>query len=241
MLNELLDVILPRECVVCGERLDRCERHICLHCLAGLPLTYTWDMAHNRISDKFNETVQRDISSYEPYIFASSLFFYNGEADYRKILYSLKYHGNMSLGRMFGNMLGKKIGKAGHFADINLVIPVPLHWTRKWKRGYNQAETIAAAVARQLNADLETGLLYRKRRTKTQTRLNVVQKAANVADAFAVREKRAGKILHDTGHILLVDDVFTTGATLKACYLALRRHFPASVRISVATLGFVGD
>lgn len=242
MIAELADIILPRTCVVCGKRLDRHERHLCIHCQADMPLTYTWTMERNRMADKFNGTLQRDIESYEPYIFASSLFFYNGEANYRKIPHSIKYHGNISLGRAFGDMLGQKIAEAGHLADIDLVVPVPLHWTRAWSRGYNQAEVIATSIAKRLNSKLSSDLLYRRRKTRTQTKLDVGKKATNVENAFAIRSKGLEKAVRGNArHILIVDDVFTTGATLKACYKALRRHFPPSVRISVATLCLVGD
>lgn len=239
MLRELLDIILPRECVVCGDRLDRYEKHLCLHCLADLPQTYTWTMTHNPMADRFNELIQRNLNAYEPYVFASSLFFYSGEANYRKIPYSLKYHGNISIGKMFGRMLGERLAAAGHLSDVDTVIPVPLHWMRAWRRGYNQAEVIASEIAKAMQADMQCGLLYRRRRTGTQTRLDVEHKTLNVSGAFAVREKGLAKA-QKAKHILIVDDVFTTGATLKACYRALREYFPNSVRISVATLGFVG-
>jgi len=119
---------------------------------------------------------------------------------------------------------------------VDCVVPVPLHWKRKWKRGYNQAEIIAGEVALALHAEADKGILRRKRNTMTQTRLDVKGKEENVKDAFeAVAE---GK---DFRHILLVDDIFTTGSTLFACFAALRFVFPPGVRISVATLGFVGE
>ena len=239
MFRELSDIILPRQCVVCGDRLNRYEKHLCLHCLADLPMTYTWTMAHNPMADKFNELLQRDLESYEPYVFASSLFFYSGEANYRKITQALKYHGNVSIGKMFGKALGERMASAGHLSDVDAVIPVPLHWMRKWQRGYNQAEIIAEAIAETMHAELHTGLLYRRRNTKTQTRLDVEHKTLNVTGAFAVKEKALAG-LNDVRHIMLVDDVFTTGATLKACYRTLRQYFPNSVRISIATLGLVG-
>lgn len=239
MLKELADIILPRECVVCGDRLDRYEKHLCLHCLADLPRTFTWMMPHNPMADKFNELIQRDLESYEPYIFASSLFFYSGEANYRKIPQALKYHRNISIGKMFGKALGERMAAAGHLSDVDTVIPVPLHWLRAWQRGYNQAEVIAAEIAEAMHAELHTGLLYRRRNTRTQTKLDVEHKTLNVSGAFAVKEKALNKVAA-ARHILIVDDVFTTGATLKACYRALRPYFPNSVRISIATLGLVG-
>ena len=132
-------------------------------------------------------------------------------------------------------MLGRRIAAEALWQDVDCVVPVPLHWKRKWKRGYNQAEIIAGEIALALHAEADNGILRRKRNTMTQTRLDVKGKEENVKDAFeAVAE---GK---DFRHILLVDDIFTTGATLHACLQALRTHFGTETRISVATLGFVG-
>ena len=123
-----------------------------------------------------------------------------------------------------------------------MIMPVPLHWAREWKRGYNQAEVIASALASETGVPLRTDVLKRRRRTRTQTRLDIEGKARNVAGAFSVSDD-AAVIFRSGGnvrHILLVDDVFTTGSTLTACFTALRTVFPPGVRISVATLGFVG-
>ena len=143
-------------------------------------------------------------------------------------------------------MLGRKLASSDLFQDVDLVIPVPLHWMRRWRRGYNQAEVIAKEVADELGAAIDCSILSRRRRTRTQTRLGVAEKAANVSGAFNAQaghhEAGSGKNagLASVSHILLIDDVFTTGSTLHACFVALRSVFPPSVRISVATLAFVG-
>ena len=239
-LKAAADMILPRTCLVCGERLLRHEQIICLHCLADLPLTHFWEHGYNPMADRFNEVIQRglvDGGQYERYAYVAALFFYSHEAQYRHILYNIKYEGRTDAGKKFGRMLGAKLASSDAFKDVDCVIPVPLHWLRRWKRGYNQAEVIAREVALALEVPLRCDILQRRRRTKTQTKLNVTGKSANVAGAFCVRPEKT-----QTGisHILLIDDLFTTGSTLHACFTALRSVFPPSVRISVATLGFVG-
>lgn len=262
-LSACLDMLLPRTCIVCGKKLLVDEKHICLQCAIDLPLTHFWDRTHNPMADRFNEKLQEwleafweglerqdtDADAYERYSYASALFFYNEESDYKNITRELKYNRNIPAGRYFARMLGKRMASCGHFRDVVMVIPVPLHWKREWSRGYNQAEVIAEEIAESLGAAMRNDILRRVRNTKTQTKLDVEGKAANVKEAFAIRDKQ---ILLDaiasscvggnqTGHILLVDDVFTTGSTVLACFTALRAAFPSSVRISIATLGFVGD
>ena len=283
-----LDFLLPRKCVVCESILGPAEMHICSDCLEDLPRTYYWIRKFNPMADKFNALIQKwvedrpqaskddclaasegSIPPRENYAYATALFFYRTDSGYSNISRQLKYHGDIPAGRCFGRMLGEKIAGAEHFADVDTVIPIPLHWTRKWSRGYNQAEIIAREVASALGAELRTDILERCRRTRTQTKLTIEGKAANVQGAFSVRPGIINSVRTTDSnnalrpitncpprpcrnkadaygpagpkHLLLVDDVFTTGSTLHACYAALREVFPPSVRISVATLAFVGE
>ncbi len=245
------DVLLPRTCIVCGCRLNLDENHLCLGCIMDMPLTRFWERGHNPMSDKFNERIQERVSAkaadgtekvgYEHYAYAAALFTYHSEAGYRQIPYQIKYQGNTAVGKDFGIMLGRKLAKASEWRDADMVIPVPLHWMRFWKRGYNQAEVIARGVAEAMDIPLRTDVLVRRRRTRTQTKLEIQEKMRNVDGAFGVSED-ARLIFRYGGqvrHIVLVDDVFTTGSTLESCFNALRSVFPPHVRISVAALGYV--
>lgn len=242
-LKAAVDIILPRTCAVCGRRLNIDEQNLCLPCLSEIPLTHFWERDHNEMADKFNSLIEDSTcltdGESERYVFAAALFFYDGKGNYRRITHRLKYHADLKIGRFFGQMLGRKLKTSGHFSDVNAVIPVPLHWARKWKRGYNQAEVIAKEIADLLGIDMQTDILKRVRHTRTQTQVNPKDKAKNVSGAFQVSTGKAGSDHYR--HLLLVDDVFTSGNTLFACYKALREVFPPSVRISVATLGFVGE
>lgn len=244
IMTALGDLVLPRRCIVCGTLLALREKHLCIRCLSDLPRTFFPDQSRNQMADRFNALIQRDRESdatlpREEYAFAASLFFYRSSAGYSKIPQRLKYHADFAAGRFFSGILGERMASSPLFRDVDMVIPVPLHRARRWSRGFNQAEVIARSLAAALGAELRTGILYRSVRTRTQTRLSLEEKARNVASAFRVR-KHIQKHTAPPRHILLVDDVFTTGATLHACFRALREVFPPSVRISVATLACVG-
>ena len=269
------DLFMPRACLACGRRLGMRERHLCLSCAADVPYTRFWLAPHNPLADRFNAVLERHRGT-EPmdYAYAAALLYYKGA--YRSIPRALKYQGDLAAGRHYGALLGRRLAAAPHFADIDLVIPVPLHWTRLRSRGYNQAEILARALVDAFRIapstvssgapstvipgltrnlpEVRTDLLVRARRTRTQTRVSVDQKARNVASAFQVPERfplRArivstlkgdapespASVLASARHILLVDDTFTTGATLYACYTALRPF--TSARISIATLAAV--
>ena len=264
----LCDLFLPRNCIVCGRQLGVHERDLCLYCRADLPLTHYWDLSHNPMADRFNLLIQKDIEAaddagaaeapglkdaagaplrHEPYAYAVALFFYHSDAGYRKIPQALKYHAAIDAGMRFGRLLGRKIDSSPYLRDIDAVIPVPLHWRRKWHRGYNQAEVIAREIAGALGVRMLSRILSRERPTRTQTRLSVEAKARNVAGAFRLRpgapalfaRLTAGEPGRRAPHLLLVDDVFTTGATLHACYRVIREAFP-DAHISIATLAVVG-
>lgn len=241
-MKALIDLFIPRTCVVCGTRLDLGENSLCTGCLAEIPFTYFWSVAANPMADTYNALIQERTERggfVEPYQFAAALFHYNHEEGYSKITQSLKYHADLRTGRLFARMLGRRLSGSPMYFDVDTVIPVPLHLRRLWKRGYNQAGIIASEIARETGARLETRILVRNKYTKSQTRLSHEEKSLNVRDAFVLRKARVRYPLPK--HVLLVDDVFTTGETLFACYRVLREVFPPYVRISLATLAYAGE
>jgi len=237
MIRELTDLMMPRECLVCGQQLGAREDHLCIWCAEDLPFTYNWNRMHNPMADEFNALLEsrRSDGDSMQYAYAAALLFYHRGNPYKKIPQALKYRYNLSAGRYFSAILGRNMALAAHFSSIDLVIPVPLHWSRKWRRGYNQAEVIARELAGALDARLGKGILVRRRRTRTQTRLDAEARLSNVSGVFQVRRTVP------SSHLLLVDDTFTTGATLAACYQAVRAAFGPEVRISVATLSVVSS
>ena len=231
VLRALRDLFFPRHCLVCGRPLGAAEDDLCIPCASDLPLTYIWKLPHNPVADRLNARIE---APGEHYAYAAALLIYKSGSPYNKIPQALKYDYDRGAGRRFAKMLGERLREEGHFADVDLIIPVPLHWTRRLRRGYNQAEVLARGVAGVLGVPVAPTAIKRCRRTKTQTRLSVEEKARNVASAFRAATPRPG-----VRHILLIDDVLTTGATLTASFLALRSVYPLPVRISVATLSAV--
>lgn len=239
-LLAMSDLILPRVCVVCGRPLHLRERFLCLPCKADLPYTRFEKSHHNPMADKYNDSLNRIIPDFaQPYQYAIALLYYSHDNPYSNIPQRLKYMGDIPEGRYFSRLLGQKIAQAQHLKGIDLVVPVPLNPWRKFKRGYNQAAVIAKEVARCLNSNYLDDALLRQRRTKSQTRLSAEQRANNVSGAFRINPKAEDR-LRKAQHILLVDDVFTTGSTLGECHKCLREIVPASVRLSIATLSCVG-
>ena len=251
-LGRIVDFFLPRTCIICETVLFDDEEQLCRKCAGDIPHTYFWLLRNNPMADKFNALIQEDLVEAwkegdgalgrgESYAYGAALFFYRSDSEYRKITQVIKYHGRVDVGRSFGLMLGKRLRSSALYADVDALVPVPLHWIRQWDRGYNQAEVIASGVAEAMGVPLRNDILRRCRHTKTQTRLDIDEKGRNVKGAFTVNERwLKSSATPEFCHILLIDDVFTTGSTLHSCFQALRSVFPPGVRISVATLAFVG-
>jgi ComF family protein len=168
---------------------------------------------------------------------AAALFFYRHDSPYCEIVRKFKYGRRRDLGLWAARLLGSYMAGGGLYGKVQAVVPVPLHPLKRWKRGFNQAEIIARGVAQKLGGLAVAGNLLRRRRyTSTQTRRSAQSRRRNVSGAFSLNAQQAARMkASGINHILLVDDVMTTGATLKECIRLLQPHFT----VSVATLGFV--
>lgn len=238
-LKAAFDLILPRTCTVCGRILNQGENHICLVCDMDFPYTHFELCSHNRMADYYNERLCEKLDGfYIPYQWAISLMTYHSGSDYSRIPWALKYNSNLACGRFFARRLAEKIKLAPWLEDIDLIIPVPVHLKRRWTRGYNQAEVIACEVGRCLNVRVESRILVKSRYTKSQVKVDTASRAGNITGSFRLLRNRDG-VLKNARHILLVDDVFTTGATLSECHKTIRTALDGTVRISIATLACV--
>jgi ComF family protein len=222
LLDYLIELLYPRLCIVCGDKLIEQENWICLHCLHHIPRTNFHLAPENRVAQLFYGRVKIEN--------ATSFFYFSKGSKYQTLLHSLKYKGMKEVGEEIGKQFGIDLMKSPDFASVDVVCPVPLHPSKEKKRGYNQSWWIASGIAKQMNKDLSTGNLKRSTATETQTRKSRFARWQNVEGIFEVSDPEAfsGK------HILLVDDVVTTGATLEACATAILST--TNAKVSIATL-----
>lgn len=222
LLHDVRSLLFADRCAVCGEPLARGERLVCTYCRATAPLTGYWHEADNPVLARCRDLV--------PIHRASAFLFFVHGSGWRRLIHAFKYRGRWRAARTMGAWYGRCLKESGLYDDVQTVIPVPLHFGKRCRRGYNQAEYIAEGIAAQLGARVDAGSVCRCRATDSQARKAHRERAANVEAAFAVR--RPERL---TGHILLVDDVMTTGSTILSCAEAILEAAP-DCRLSVAAL-----
>ena len=222
-IDILLDLAFPRLCLMCGKRLAPGERHVCAACLGSLARTNFHLLLDNPLEERFRGIV--------PVEHTAALFFYQKGNPSCDIIHRLKYGNRPGIGVYFGALLAREVAPSGFFQSVDLLIPVPLSRRRRRSRGYNQAERIACGVSQVTGIPVSEVHLIRLYDNPTQTRRNRQERLTNTEGLFEVEhpEQLQGK------HILLIDDVLTTGATLRACAEALCAR--ADVRISLLVLG----
>lgn len=221
-VDSLLDFIYPRFCVCCNERLSIHEDVLCAKCLLKLPRYRFHSIEENEITQLFwgLAPVQRGLS----------LFYYSRLSDYSRILASLKYANRPEIGEYMGRIMAEEFQRHGFFQGIDLIIPIPLAKKKEKQRGYNQSEWIAKGMAAITHIDMNTDCVIRTKSTVSQTSLSADKRVESVRGVFEVihPDKIIGK------HILLVDDVLTTGATLLSCAETIAQY--PQIKISIATL-----
>ena len=227
--TDILHFILPRRCIVCGRRLAQGERHLCINCLGSLPRTRFHLSSPNIMEQMFwgRINIQR----------ATALFYYQGE-ETRTVLHNLKYYDNPDVGRHLGMVMAEEAIESDFFNDIDAIVPVPLHSRKERKRGYNQCKYLAEGLSEVTGIKVIDHEVVRTVNTKTQTHLNKDERWENVQDIFTVN--RRSKVIPACRHILIIDDVVTTGSTLISLAKAIEAVNP-DVRFSVLSLAFASE
>ncbi|HNY01520.1 MAG TPA: ComF family protein [Bacteroidales bacterium] len=221
-LTDFFSLVFPRICPACGNSLWKNERGICHACEYHLPKTNFHFDAENPVSRLF--WGRADIVTA-----AAFLYFHKGNK-VQRLVHQLKYKGRKDIGIFLGEMYGETLKYAPLFNASDVIIPVPLHKKRYMKRGYNQSEQFGIGLGNVMKIPVNRHLLARVKATETQTRKSRFSRYQNVKEIFRVERPEEW----ENRHLLLVDDVITTGATLESCILALQ--VIPGVKISVACI-----
>ncbi|TXB64383.1 ComF family protein [Vicingus serpentipes] len=221
MLNDFFNLIFPKICFACNGVLLKQEEVICTSCQFSLPKTNYHLDEDNPLTKIFWGRV--DVKNVAAY------YYFKKGGRVQNLLHQLKYKGAKQVGERIGELYGFDLQKSNWIETVDYIIPVPLHSKKLKKRGYNQSECFARGLSKSTNKSLETTILYRKKHSETQTKKSRFNRWENVSEIFDVKntEKLEGK------HILLVDDVITTGATLEASVKVLLK---VNCRVSIVTI-----
>lgn len=223
-IQAFFELLFPRLCKLCYNHLFEHEEELCNQCLRHLPRSGFELVRENPVHQMFwgRAHFQK----------ACALYYYRKGEKVQDLMHQLKYRGHLQLGRVLGKQLGQVLIQSGFINGLEVLIPVPLHPLKLHKRGFNQAEQIALGVSETTSFPVNTNCLYRAVNTSSQTRKGRYERWQNVSQIFAVRQP---ELLKDK-HVLLIDDVVTTGSTLEACYEVLKSV--PGIQVSVATLGY---
>lgn len=224
IFKDVFAIFFPEVCLGCNEHLASHESIICLTCRHDLPLT--------NFSFEENNLIEKSFYGRIPLEHATSLFYFFKKGNVQRLIHELKYNKQQQVGTFIGDWLGEQLAESKRFETIDCIIPVPLHPKKLKKRGYNQVTTFGESLAKKLAVPYQENILIRVSSTKTQTKKLRLERWKNVQELFHVRNNTAleGK------HILLIDDVITTGATLEACYEALSHT--KNLKISIACMAY---
>ncbi len=225
MLKNLTNLFFPKLCTNCKKLLLNNEKLLCIVCLQDLPFTNYHLYSKNKVAEKFYGIL--------PIEFACSMLFFTQDGVSQRLIHQLKYKSKQEIGIFLGNLYAYDLKKVNYFKDVTSVIPVPLHKKKLKERGYNQVESFAMAISKEINIAYNDKLLYRTRYSKTQTIKNKENRSINTKELFDIN---TNTLVEKHPHFLLVDDVITTGATLESCVKALLKIDNA--KVSLVTIAF---
>lgn len=230
----LIDLLMPRICHLCGTHLLCEESFICNDCLKKLPVTgYEKYWSNTNAPNSDLNPMEERFAGQIPLDRACSPFFYTRDSAMASLVHDFKYRNFPDLARVMGRHGASLLIDSGFFNDVDILLPVPLHWTKRWRRGYNQSEMIAAGISDITGIPVGKNLQATKPH-RTQTSLSALQRIENTRNVF-----RLARNAPLTGKsIMLVDDICTTGATLLAASDAIVREIPET-RLKIFTLGVV--
>ena len=223
-IKDLLHIFFPERCVVCDEQLLKNEKTICITCRDDLPLT--------GFAYESDNEMERSFTGRSKIVSATALVYFYKKGIVQKLIHKLKYQGRQEIGKFFGDWLGNEIKSSKKFKGLEVIVPVPLHPKKLKQRTYNQVSEFGKSLSEILEIPFAEDLLKRNIYTETQTYKHRTDRFQNTKNIFGLNNSEA----YQGKHILLIDDVLTTGATLEACCNELEKI--PGVRISIATMAY---
>ncbi len=225
-ISDFFGLLFPRTCIACENNLQKAETSLCLNCLYDIPRTDFHKKKDNPVANLFNENMKPE--------YASSFFYFEKGSKFQSVIHKLKYHNQPLVGIEMGKLFASEI-VAGKFSNIDIIIPVPLHPKKMKIRGYNQSEMLANGFSEIFCKEVDTKSVIRTIFTDTQTRKSKEERKKNVSSVFKVVNPENLK----NKHILLIDDVITTGATLISLAETILRV--ENTKFSIVTLAAAID
>lgn len=224
IVTPILDLFYPQYCLGCLEEVTDDNFNICLNCRTNLPITNFSQIENNDLKRKFQGKLNIK--------HATSLYYFNKKNKIQNLIHVLKYRNKQKIGEFFGEILGEEILQSDYFATVDYVVPIPLHPHKFRKRGYNQNTLFGKTIAKKIGAIYCEKNIQRIKKTDTQTKKSKEERFKNTKNIFQIidLEKYEGK------HILLVDDIITTGATIESCSKELMKT--KNINISIASIAF---
>lgn len=226
-VTALSRLFYPHICELCGTELNGQEEVLCLHCNLALPRTGLHKHTINKVYQTFTGRV--------PVARATAFTYFTKEGMMQHLLHRLKYKSRTGIADYLGKLFAADLVATGWLQGIDLLIPIPLHPRKAYRRGFNQSDLIAGGMAETAGLPVGKAILSRLQDTESQTRKTRSERIDNVSEVFRVQKPEliSGK------HVLLIDDVLTTGATLEAAGLALLEA--GAGNLSMATLALASD
>lgn len=226
MFHDFINLFYPSLCQICEKELLKNEKVICTKCLHELPVTPNQLNNENPAKKVFYGRLEIEE--------AASLLVFQKKGSVQKLIHQLKYKGQREIGQFLGEWMGANLRENLKFSEIDAVIPVPLHKKKLKSRGFNQVEDFGIEISKALQVPYLENVLLKKSFSTTQTIKARLARWGNIEETFVL----ANPALIQNKHILIVDDLVTTGSTLEACATVLKQA--GGVKISIATMAIAG-
>lgn len=224
IFRDIFSLFYPNTCTLCSENLSYHETIICTFCLHDLPFTHYTTKANNPVEKAFFGRIKLDA--------ATALLFFQKNGKTQNLIHALKYKGKESIGELLGQLTANKILSSTRFDNIDCIIPVPIHKEKEKIRGYNQLYLFGKTLAKEMQIAFYPNLLFKTSKSETQTRKQRYDRWINVNNSFSLLDSEKLK----NKHVLLIDDIITTGATLEACSSELLKI--DGLKLSLAAIAY---